>query len=122
MPTPANPSTVAAARPRRHFCWRRMNISITSVMMGMVAASTETTPDGTYFSAQNSGPYSATNISRLKTSKLRHWRAAGSASPRASMNPSKTTPAMKKRAPAANNGGSSSTAMRMARNVVPHRK
>ncbi len=32
--------------------------------MGMVAASTETMPEGTYFSAQKSGPYSATNMSK----------------------------------------------------------
>ena len=86
----------------------------------MVAASTDTTPEGTYFSAQNSGPYSATNINRLITRRLRHCRALGRLSPLATMKPKSTTPAIKNRVPAAKRGGNSSTATRMARNVVPH--
>ena len=45
------------------------------VMSGSVASSTDAMPDGTYFSAQNSGPYSATNMSNPMRARLRHWDA-----------------------------------------------
>ncbi len=51
------------------------------VTIGSVAASTEATPEGTYFSAQKREPYSATNMSRAMIVRLRHWIAVGLAAP-----------------------------------------
>ena len=54
--------------------------------MGIVAASTAAIPEGTYFSAQNSGPYSATNMSSPMMARLRHCWSVGCAWPLTRMN------------------------------------
>ena len=76
-------------------------------MRGSVASSTDAIPDGTYFSAQKRGPYSATNMSNPMVARLRHWDAVGRGRPRKRMKPYSTTPATKKRVPAAKSGGTS---------------
>ncbi len=50
---------------------------MTSVISGSVASSTDAMPDGTYFSAQKSGPYSATNMRSPIRARLRHWALVG---------------------------------------------
>ena len=52
-----------------------------------VDSSTEAMPEGTYFSAQKRGPYSATNISNPIRARLRHWDAVGPGRPRRRMKP-----------------------------------
>src|SRR5580658_1382166 len=61
-PTPQNPSKVEARRRQWKRCCRKTSVSMTSVMSGSVASSTDAMPEGTYSSAQNSSPYSATNM------------------------------------------------------------
>jgi hypothetical protein len=99
-----------------------MNTSSAIVVSGKVASITALMLEGTYCIAQNSGPYVRTNIRKPITARLRHSMLEGRACPRSRMKPYSNRPAMRKRAPAVKKGGISSTAMRMARKVPPHRQ
>jgi len=116
--TPTRPRRTPASSPPETRAPKRRPKSVTH--RGIVATSTDASPDDTDCSAMLTRPLPTTKNSIPVTAADPHSRARGAGSPRHRANAKRRAPATRKRAAPSKNGGKPSRATRMPKYVDPH--